>query len=331
MGIRFLLTNYIRSPILFRLLIIIFILMIVFGIIMHLLEPQTFPTIFDSIWWVIVTGSTVGYGDYVPVSKAGRVIAMFLILTGAGFISFYMVTLSTATINTINALNEGSATVKDQNHLLFIGWNERVKNTIHQLLEMNPKQSIVIIDQTLNKNPIKHDHVFFVKGDPTQDQSLKAANAAKAEVVLITGDQYKSEKDADMCSVLTLLAIKGINPTIYSIIEILTPEQVKNAKRAGADELIETYKLSSYVMLNSILNHGLSDTLLSILDQLKGSHLSYLPVPETFVNRTFQECVEQLLQEGILVIGIKRKEESYVNPSLSFVVDVNDQLLIIKH
>ena len=40
------------------------------------LEPETFPTIFDGIWWAIITASTVGYGDYVPHSVLGRLTSL---------------------------------------------------------------------------------------------------------------------------------------------------------------------------------------------------------------------------------------------------------------
>lgn len=38
----------------------------------------------DALWWSIVTTTTVGYGDYYPVTTAGRIIATFLMITGIG-------------------------------------------------------------------------------------------------------------------------------------------------------------------------------------------------------------------------------------------------------
>jgi voltage-gated potassium channel len=39
-------------------------------------------TLFDGLWWAVQTVTTVGYGDYVPVSVAGRVVGMILQLVG---------------------------------------------------------------------------------------------------------------------------------------------------------------------------------------------------------------------------------------------------------
>ncbi len=38
----------------------------------------------DALWWVLVTISTVGYGDYYPVTDAGRFVAIFVIVAGVG-------------------------------------------------------------------------------------------------------------------------------------------------------------------------------------------------------------------------------------------------------
>ena len=54
----------------------------------RIVEPQSTSSLFDAVWWSIVTLSTVGYGDVMAVTSAGRVVAMALILAGIGVFGF---------------------------------------------------------------------------------------------------------------------------------------------------------------------------------------------------------------------------------------------------
>jgi len=66
---------------------------VIAGLLMRLTDPQTFPNIGLGLWWAIQTTTTVGYGDVVPASAAGRIIAAFVMVIGIAFI-----TVSTAAI-----------------------------------------------------------------------------------------------------------------------------------------------------------------------------------------------------------------------------------------
>ena len=55
---------------------------VVFGIVERLVDPNTFDNVWLGMWWAIQTVTTVGYGDVVPGSTAGKVIASFLMLGG---------------------------------------------------------------------------------------------------------------------------------------------------------------------------------------------------------------------------------------------------------
>ncbi|MFT7670543.1 MAG: voltage-gated potassium channel [Planctomycetota bacterium] len=51
-------------------------------------EPETVSDLDDALWWSIITISTVGYGDFTPVTGAGRVVASVLVLSGIGVFGF---------------------------------------------------------------------------------------------------------------------------------------------------------------------------------------------------------------------------------------------------
>jgi voltage-gated potassium channel len=55
---------------------------VVFGIAEHLIDPDTFDTIWLGMWWATQTVTTVGYGDVVPDQAAGQFVATVLMIGG---------------------------------------------------------------------------------------------------------------------------------------------------------------------------------------------------------------------------------------------------------
>ncbi|WP_462411146.1 potassium channel family protein [Neobacillus sp. Marseille-QA0830] len=320
--------GFLRMPMLIRFLFIALLVFLTFGVSIHLLEPDTFPTVFDGIWWAIITASTVGYGDYVPHSLLGRITALILILLGVGFVSSYFGTLAAAAVTKQDAFLEGRIAFKGEGHIIIIGWNERSKEIIQKIIQMRQPRMVVLIDETLEENPIPSRYLHFIKGKAHVDETIIKSDIQNAEKVLITADRGNDELQADMNSILTLLTIKGLCPTLKCIIEILTAEQVINAKRAGADEVIQSNKLTSIVMLNSI--HANEDGLLSTIVQLlQENRLSTFFASDSDIGKTFQELGEKRTENGCLLIGIKRGEETLLNPPRSIEIKENDLLLAL--
>lgn len=76
----------------------------------YLLENELQPEVFDSIphsmWWSIVTLTTVGYGDVVPVSTMGKVFAGFISLIGIGMIALPAAILASGFVENIHERKE---------------------------------------------------------------------------------------------------------------------------------------------------------------------------------------------------------------------------------
>ena len=70
------------------------------ALIMFQVEPNSFDTFFDAIYWAVVTLTTVGYGDIYPTSDIGRIVSML-----SSFMGIAIVALPTGII-TAGYMNE---------------------------------------------------------------------------------------------------------------------------------------------------------------------------------------------------------------------------------
>jgi voltage-gated potassium channel len=81
---------------------------LVSGVLMHFTDEKTFPTIGDGLWWGIQTVTTVGYGDLVPASTAGRLLAALVMVAGIGLITVVTATITSAFIESAKRRVEGT-------------------------------------------------------------------------------------------------------------------------------------------------------------------------------------------------------------------------------
>ena len=77
----------------------VLILIIFFGgIAMYLIEHghrgANITNLGDAFWWTMVTITTVGYGEYYPVTIAGRIVAVFIMLSGIGIFALFVSTFA---------------------------------------------------------------------------------------------------------------------------------------------------------------------------------------------------------------------------------------------
>lgn len=80
------------------LLVAIFLVLLA-GLLQRLVEPDTFTSLGLAYWWAVETVTTVGYGDIVPESPAGRVVGSMLMLLGISLIP----TLTSVIVSTLVA------------------------------------------------------------------------------------------------------------------------------------------------------------------------------------------------------------------------------------
>jgi voltage-gated potassium channel len=60
---------------------------IVFGVLMTVIDHKNFTSVWLGLWWAVQTVTTVGYGDHVPTTAGGMIVAAFVMLLGLAFLS----------------------------------------------------------------------------------------------------------------------------------------------------------------------------------------------------------------------------------------------------
>ncbi|WP_164216521.1 potassium channel family protein [Virgibacillus sp. YIM 98842] len=327
MNIRYAKQIYFRLPIIIRLLLTISILMLLFGLVIHFIEPAQFPTIFDGIWWAFVTGATVGYGDYVPLSTTGKIVAILLILTGGAFIAFYISSLSTAAFQHEQDLEKGNLSFKGNGHIIMIGWNERTRQLIEILLKNKPSYRIVLIDHSLRHISFQDFPVHFVQGNPTEDHTLEKANIKLADRVLITADISESERQADNMTILTTVAVRGNNKQIPIIAEILSKIQIENALRAGATTIVRSNDFMSTLFFHEISHLKKATPFEDIYQLLKTQQFYHTKIPDNLDDKPFNYISALHAEKEQILLGVIRNDQYHMNPPAGFRVKKGDILL----
>jgi voltage-gated potassium channel Kch len=83
---------------------------VVGGVVIHFTDQKNFSTIGEGMWWSIQTVTTVGYGDLVPTSTLGRLVAAVVMLTGIGFLTVITATITSTFVESARRRVEGDTT-----------------------------------------------------------------------------------------------------------------------------------------------------------------------------------------------------------------------------
>ncbi|QTL99809.1 potassium transporter [Iocasia frigidifontis] len=315
----------IDPKLLFRMLLLGIIIFLIIAFIVYNIEPQDqFNSLADAIWWVVVTATTVGYGDFFPVSVGGRLLAVVLMVLGIGLFGGITATITDLFIKIEKRRELGQLTADYKGHIIICGWCEKTSEIIRQILNEDIENKQIVLIADLERDPFPDNNlVHFIRGEIDDKEILEKANIQWARTAIIL-----NEDNNDATTVLSALTINSLNSTLYSIAEISKEENRIHLQNAGVDEIVVNNDISSRLMVRTAFYHGTSIVFNELLTNKIGNEVYMLKVEKEYADKSFAELFTYLKQkENAILLGLKRGDNVLLNPDNSKLVLAGDYLI----
>ncbi|XP_068724952.1 potassium channel subfamily T member 2-like isoform X3 [Montipora capricornis] len=335
----------------------------------HLERPVQKPWhFFECIWFIVVTFSTVGYGDFRPDDELGRLFVIIMI--GCALIllpieleqlAFHLVTrqkeggrfnrmlagsekhvvLCATTPRAtmlIDFLNEFYADVRLQDHHVVLLCPSELDSALRILLQV----------------PVWSQRVTYLKGSALIDEDLIRARVEDAVGCFILTDRYADDREAaDKHTILRTWAIQDFAPTTHLYVQILKPENKFHVSFAEyvvcEDELKHALLASNCVcpgistfftlLLHTLHEQRGSEDWHEMYGKCAGNEIYDIRLGESkmfrpFCNKTFTHTAFHVHRKyGVTLIAVqaaKKGRRILLNPGPLHVMDYDDQCFYIS-
>ncbi|WP_182201130.1 potassium channel family protein [Paraliobacillus salinarum] len=300
-------------------------LVLISSYLISIVENDTFPTAFDGFWWVMTTVTTVGYGDYSPVTLGGRLIAIFLYIFGIGLIGVVIGKVVDGLAIFRRKKETGDIMYKEQEHYIIIGWSKKASFAIKEMLDTTKDIEIVVIDD-LEKAPILSKNIHYIRGNASETATLEKANIRKAQSVLVfADDMIEDDQLTDGKTLLIASAIESIAPEVHTIVEVMDEEHLKNFAYMNVDEFIISTETVSSLFVRSAFRKGISSVYNQLLRRTHGEDLFYIPSSDKW--KTYRHAFEELLNFGATLVA--DGDDLSINRKLDHPLPEHAQLYVI--
>ena len=281
------------------LLLILFVL--ISAIAAYSLEPETFGTRFNALYWVLTTMATVGFGDYAPHTEACKILSIFLYIFGIGLLSLLISKIINGLGHIHSKRESGKLNYQGKEHIVVINWSKKAHSAIDEMLMSDPKVQIVIIDHR-DKHPYIHANVQFVSGDPATESTLLQANIQQARAAIIFADPCIDEPSLiDGKTLLVASAIESIAPQVHTTVEIMQEKHIRTFRYISVNEFVLSHDAISRLAARSALNEGSIDIFTQLLSRQHGSDIYEIPRHKEW--STYCDAFHDLLALGATLIS----------------------------
>jgi voltage-gated potassium channel len=283
-------------------------------------NPGEYSGLWDSVWWALVTVFTVGYGDIRPITIGGRVVGIFVMISGVTLVSLITATISSIFVARKIREDQGLESINILDHIIICGWNNKAESIIDTLFSLVPHKApkIVLVNELpedeINSvmDRFRKRDVKFIRGDYTRNAPLERANIREAKIVILLPNL--AEHDPLVADEKTLLATLNIKST-YSkkkvIAFIMNSENEVHVKRAKADEVFVSDQFIDFLVAGDVVEPGLSNVASHLFNAKSAHRIATVAIPTRFRGKSFKELSDHLkTQQKMITLGVVAEVEN---------------------
>jgi voltage-gated potassium channel len=283
--------------------------------------------IFDAFYATIVTLSTIGYGDFYPHTKSGRLFTIILIIFGVGSMLYTIVLLAESFIEVQVKNFMGRDKLKKMidkmnNHYIVCGCG-RIGYLICKELKADNVDFVVIDNNADIMQKIEEAGFPYYQGDATEDKTLIGAGIKRAKGIVCV-------LPTDAQNLYVILTAKELNPKIFILSRSEEEESEHRLLRAGADRVMSPYTLGGMRMAMAILRPAMLDFIeistqrqslelrMEELELCEGSPIIGKSLEESAIRHTY----------GLIIVAVKKDTGKMIfNPLANYILEKGDRLV----
>lgn len=248
----------------------------------YFFEPRTsaLREFGNYLWWFLVSVTTVGYGDFYPVSFGGRMTAFFIFVGGIGAFGMVAAQGIDKALELGRRVTMGQINTKLHHHIVLFGYHAvRTEQLIKEIFADTNRQKrevVLCVDsEQISQNPIpniKH----FIRGNLKSEDVMSRSCVGYADRVIIDG------KNDDQSATVALAVNEACedNPSVHIVVGLVNPyENTKTINRINAKMECVTSHLVS-MMVQAMQDPGASRVFTRLLSNIEGQVLYRANIPQ---------------------------------------------------
>ncbi len=291
------------------------------GTSIYLIESAENPhiqTMGDGIWWALVTLTTVGFGDIIPVTALGRVLGSVLMVAGMFTLALFAGIVGHTLLHTVLSIRKEQFRMSNYvNHLVICGYDPGARMLLDAILqEQDLERMDIVIFAEGDRPPDLPTPFIWMDGDPTKESELEKVRLTHASAAILVGSRKLDPQQADAATILTAFTIRSFlkkqqvvalrKRPLYIVAEILEAENVQHARTAGADEVIESTRFGFSLIAHAVSVPGTAAIMSKVA--ASGAHSLYVgQVPDMPDRPGTFAALSQRIQAShhVLLIGLR--------------------------